>query len=636
MRDLQFDDAQTLSRSPDLHLQRPAPVPVVHLQLEQFRESHRAKRRKVREGISEEQTNESEHETVAQPGVGQDRAYVTAGPVADPENKIGVGPENGCGDALDVGGIVTPVRVDEHENVRRHVELREMPDPRQAGRTVSALWLIDDVRAVSSGDLGRPIRRAVVHDDDSADQLGNRAENQRERGFLVQGWKKNRYLMALGVVELTLLASLGWSPAADFPFPGLAIFAAAFATYAGAAWYIGSGPGDRRTIWLLAIAMRLALLPLTPELSDDVYRYLWDGHVQSSGVNPYAYAPAAAEVADLRTEYHQLVNNPTVQTIYPPLAQLAFLLIAMAGSTLMGAKIAWLICDLATAWLLGRIAAQSGRNERRVLLLYLWSPLLIVEVAWSGHLEPLGLFALTLSILLAGAARRKIAERRDDAEPSRALGSLGTTWPAFAAGGALALAALTKFAPAAALPALVRRLGWRPLAGFAITVLFLYAPYAVAGAELFSGLRTYSEHWWFMKGPFAALEALAADPTRARYVAAILVIAIVGWTAAARYDLERALLWTLGAGMVLTPTLHPWYVLWVLPMAALRTSRPWILLSGLAFIGYFGLGSFQAAGAWTQPGLARAVLWIPFLFVLAIDGWKLRTTSEPPQADQAG
>ena len=138
---------------------------------------------------------------------------------------------------------------------------------------------------------------------------------------------------------------------------------------------------------------------------------------------------------------------------------------------------------------------------------------------------------------------------------------------------------------------------------------------------------TYSEHWWFMKGPFAVLEAVTGDPARARVAAAVLVISIVGWTAAARYDLERTLLWALGAGMILTPTLHPWYVLWMLPMAALRTSRPWILLSGLAFIGYFGLGSFQNTGEWIQPGFARAALWMPFLILLAVDGIRARNRS---------
>jgi len=381
--------------------------------------------------------------------------------------------------------------------------------------------------------------------------------------------------------------------------------------------------GTTRTIWLLAIAMRLTLLPLTPELSDDIYRYLWDGHVQLSGMNPYLYAPGASELEGLRTAYHGLINNPTVPTIYPPFAQAAFFLIALMGSTLLSAKMVWLACDLGTAWLLSRIARATGRNEQRVLLLYLWAPLLIVEVAWSGHLEPLGLLVMVLAILMADIARRD--GPHPVSEPEEASNPKKRSWLPVAAGSALALSALTKFAPAAALPALVRRLGWKALAGFTIAGLVLYAPFVLAGPRLFTGLMTYSEHWWFMKGPFVLLEVATGDPARARLAAAVLVISVVAWSAIARYDLERTLLWLLGTGMILTPTLHPWYVLWMLPMAALRTSRPWILLSGLAFTGYFGLGSYQQTGDWLQPGLARAALWIPFLTLLVVDGVRART-----------
>ena len=422
-----------------------------------------------------------------------------------------------------------------------------------------------------------------------------------------------RALLLLGAVELGALAVLGWIPAAHrFPLPGLAVFAVAFAAYAAAAWVLlrrrpapddgGSGvggPGRTRTIWLLAIGMRVVLLPLTPVLSDDVHRYLWDGHVQLSGVNPYLHAPAAPEVEPLRTPFHPEINNPDVPTIYPPLAQLAFLLVAVAGSSILAAKLLWLSCDLGTAWVLARVARRTGRDEAPVLL-YLWAPLLVVEVAWSAHLEPLGLLFLALAILWAHEASRATSQAA-----------------AWKAGTALALSALTKLAPAAALPALARRHGWRALAGFALTVAILYLPYASAGAALFTGARTYGEHWWFMQGAFTLLEALASDPLQARLLAGAGVAGVVAWTAARRMELERALLWILGAGMILTPTFHPWYVLWMLPMAALRRSPAWIALGGLAFLGYFGLTGYQETGVWAQPPSIRAALWLPFFLLLA-------------------
>lgn len=441
-------------------------------------------------------------------------------------------------------------------------------------------------------------------------------------------------LIALGTVELLLLTALGWLPAAHrFPLPGLALFAAAFGAYAVAGIVLHRGstsqrerdrkrdrkrergsagaPGDAsnspaRAIWLLAVAMRLALLPLTPELSDDYHRYQWDGHVQASGTNPYLHAPAADEVASIRTESHHLINNPTVPTIYPPVAQLAFLLIALAGSNLILLKVLWLAADLATAWVLTRIAGETGRDPSLVLLLYAWAPLLVVEVAWSAHLEPLGLLPMAGAIWAAVRAR------------NGAAGAL--------AGVLLATSTLVKFAPAAALPALwPRGRDFLPrrsatdviaVAAFVATITLLYVPYAAAGSALFAGLRTYGEHWWFMKGTFGVIESIVGDPLAARRAVGLLVVGVVGLTWWRRFDLERSLLWTLGAGMILTPTLHPWYVLWMLPMAALRSSLPWLALSGLAFIGYFGLGAYQESGEWLQPTAARAALWLPFFGLL--------------------
>ena len=427
-----------------------------------------------------------------------------------------------------------------------------------------------------------------------------------------------RLWFGLGLIEVSLLIAFAWIPEAHrFPWPGLLLLGMAFAAYAAAAGLVirertgdstvtlgGAGPSPRQLTWGLAVVVRLGLLLLAPELSDDVNRYLWDGHIQAAGVNPYTHAPDAVELSELRTGYHEAINNPSVSTIYPPAAQLVFLLIALAGSSVFVMKAVWIGCDLATAWVLARTVRDRGGDEMPVLLLWLWSPLLLVEVAWSGHLESLGLLALALGIRFAGQGR---------------VGAVP-------AGVALAIAALTKFAPAAALPALVRRQGLPAAISFLATVILLYVPYASAGQALFTGLRTYSEHWWFMKGAFGVLEWIAGDPINARRLAAVIVLGVIGWTAWKAMELDRALLWILGAGMIFTPTLHPWYVLWMLPMAVLRQSRPWLLLSGLAFTGYFGLGSYQNTGEWAQPLLARAVLWLPFFVLMLCEAWATRSS----------
>lgn len=403
-------------------------------------------------------------------------------------------------------------------------------------------------------------------------------------------------LLLFGAVEVAGLAALAYWPAPPVPFPGILFYAAAFLAYALGARSLAvttaaGGASGRGRVWAIALAARVILLPRDPVLSDDVYRYLWDGHVQLQGWNPYGHPPASPTLEPLRTSWHALINHPDVPTIYPPAAQVAFLLIALLGGTILAAKLLWLAFDLATAVLLRRIAAGRA-TAPLVEYLYLCSPLLIVETAWSAHLEPLGLFALALVL----RAARPVA-----------------------AGAALALAALTKFAPAAALPPLVRSGGLRLAGAFAVTVLLLYAPYLAAGPTLWAGLGTYVRHWRFNDGLFAVMAAVTPSLTVAKAACAVAVLAVIARATLARFSTERSLFWILGAGLLLSPTVHPWYVLWLLPFAALRRSRPWLLLTGLVFLAYWGQAEYQRTGAWPQPLWVRLAIWAPFLALLAAD-----------------
>ncbi len=445
-----------------------------------------------------------------------------------------------------------------------------------------------------------------------------------------------RFLLAMGAVEFGLLVAAAWWPGRGFPWPGLPLVGGAFLAYAlaayategtrrsrgssaavealvcstdgAASWRSAGAEASRQSaqtelgiIWVWAVVFRLALLPVPPELSDDFYRYLWDGHVQVQGINPYAHAPADSALEAVRTPWHGLINNPSVSTIYPPLAQVIFFLNALLGGTVLGLKLVWVALDLLTALLLVRVASRSGRSPSGVAILYLWSPLLIVETAWNAHVETLGLVFLALVLYLG-------------ARPARA-------------GLALGLATLAKFAPAAALPPLWRRHGWLFTLAFGATLGALYLPYLSAGPMLWGGLATFAEHWRFQEGAFAVLERIVPGPRAPRVAAGLIVMGVIAWTTWRSYDAERALFWILGTGLLVSHTVHPWYVLWALPFAALRRSRGWILLSGLVFLGYWGLDTYHAQGVWPQPVWARLVLWMPVFGLLALDALPRRRRS---------
>lgn len=415
---------------------------------------------------------------------------------------------------------------------------------------------------------------------------------------------------------------MGWWPGGRAtPWPALWLWAVAFASYLGS-WRVANAV-PRRGIWAGGILLRAGLLPLTPFLSDDIYRYLWDGWVARNGVNPFLYAPTDPQLEALRTGWWPLINHPEIPTIYPPGAQIAFAALALGSAGWPLLKLAWIGADLGTAWVIDRHArGQSGAARNGPLLLYLWSPLLIVEVGWSGHLETLGILPMMAAVALlsgglpgAGAATSDAgvdpsggaADRPADRGGGRAL----------TGGALLGLGAAVKFAPLAAWPALWRRHGSRVAAVAILVPALLYLPYRAAGPRLFEALVTYAERWEFNPGLFQVLVRSVGAGTTPRRLAAGAVVGIALWAGWRRWPVDRALFWTIGAALLLSPTLHPWYVLWILPFACLFESGPWLLLTGTVFLGYAGRDAYHATGVWPQPTWLALLVHAPVVVWLA-------------------
>ena len=352
------------------------------------------------------------------------------------------------------------------------------------------------------------------------------------------------------------------------------------------------------------MALRITFLPLAPALSQDVYRYLWDGLIQLDGQSPFLTVPSELGLI-LPTPWFGLIPDAAAATPHAPFAQMVFLALAVAGGTVVQAKLLWIGMDLGVGWMLGRVALFSGRSRRLTQLLYLWSPLLVVEVAWSGHMIPLTLFLLTLVVLLA-----------------RAPGSSG-----LAAG----LASMVTPISLAAVPPLARRMGRRFFVGCLGGILLAVLPYAWSGRGMLRGALAPVSDTTFLEGPFLLLASALPGDWLPRVAAALAVLAVGVWAAAHRYRPERALLWVLGAAVVLTPALHPCVVLGVLPFAALRVSRPWLAFTGLSFFAYVavepGLG-----GTLVQPVWVHLVVWLPLLGMLAWEGRTAFLERFPPPA----
>jgi len=379
--------------------------------------------------------------------------------------------------------------------------------------------------------------------------------------------------------------------------------------------------GRLRLALLAALAFRLLAAAGDPALSDDVYRYVWDGRVQVEGVHPYRYAPAAPELAPFRDDDWTRINHVELRTIYPPLAEGWFFVLAALGAGPLGFKLAMGCLDfavvLALGWLLKRLSLPGHR-----VMLYAWNPLAIMESAGSGHVEPLGVLLLVLAV-------GWIIERKH---------ALSTT--------ALAAAIHVKLLPLMLVPGMLRRLRTRYAALLLLVLVALALPYALNGPAVGSGLFDYAERWERnalvfsgvrglmeqldsgeqLKPVVAALHHRIGDhglpwgwiesqvwPDRlARLIVGLLALLWIGrCTFHPRLGVPRETFLVLGGVLLLSPTMHPWYVLWILPFAAAHLAWGWLAFAALVPLAYLGAGG-------DVPWLVRSVEYgLPLLVLLA-------------------
>ena len=204
--------------------------------------------------------------------------------------------------------------------------------------------------------------------------------------------------------------------------------------WAAAAAVVTRSADRRPTLALIlgtAILLRLLALSAPVFLSDDINRYIWDGRVQAAGINPYRYIPTDPDLARLRDDaiYPNINRNNYAPTIYPPVAQMLFLLANRVGETVLAVKLVSVVVEAVGIGALLLILRAAG-EPREHILLYVWHPLPIWEIAGSGHIDAAIVAFIALALAAAVAGRR--------------------AW----SGAALAAATLVKFFPLVLAPAL--------------------------------------------------------------------------------------------------------------------------------------------------------------------------------------
>jgi glycosyl transferase family 87 len=439
--------------------------------------------------------------------------------------------------------------------------------------------------------------------------------------------KSQRRLISLGLLTQAGYLLMGYS-GTSLPLR-VGVQLALFVLYVAAIQEACREPLARRQVQALlglGVLFRITLLFQAPFYSGDLYRYLWDGHVQMVGhLNPYRYAPADPILAPLHNSIHPLVNHPEIPTLYPPVSEILFAAAAMAGGSVAGVKALLLCFDLAQLFLLRAMLRGGGLSPGRILI-YAWSPLVITEVAGNGHVDAAAIFFLILGIHLIIVARPGLS-----------------TLP-------LGLAVGAKILPLLTFPLLARRIPrkfW--LLPFAFIGAF-YLPYLGAGRGLVSGLVEYAERWQHndslfrillrcleglnptpsLKAIVGSLQTSLGDPSWIPllyryvypvYLARLGVVLALGGTATylvwRKVPPLRGCYVIFCVMIILSPTVHPWYLLWLMPFLPFFPSRAWILLTGLVPLSYLDPG--PVVNGTTTLAWVRWAQYLPFFSLMIWD-----------------
>lgn len=355
----------------------------------------------------------------------------------------------------------------------------------------------------------------------------------------------------------------------------------------------------------VAVALRIAFLAVQPVGSPDYYRYVWDGRVQASGINPYRYAPDDTALTFLHTDIlPRLVTYPNMKTIYPPLSEMLFYVAYLAGGEgYFGIKLLILIFDLFTMFGL-YLMLKRLNMDRKYLLIYALCPLPLIQFFLDGHVDAFGFAFLIFAIYFYFGGRKTLS--------FVLIGLSMLIKP-------LALIVIPIFF-------LAEKGAMNRLKAAAIPLLLffaLYVPYMFTGSP-FTSLMTFTENWTFNGIVFHVLDAFIHDNQRTRAVCAILLVIAYVPMVLSKKDILTKIYLSIFLLFIFSPIVHPWYIGWLAVLLPIIPRWSGIAYAGLSSLTAFTILNYQLTGVWHDYTLVLILEYGPVLLLLLWEEWQAR------------
>ncbi len=393
--------------------------------------------------------------------------------------------------------------------------------------------------------------------------------------------------------------------------------------------------GGERTLFYEGLLIRLGLIVAVPNLSDDFYRFLWDGQMNLMGISPFSYTPEVLadnllSISDQASTNYLLtlldgMNSKEYYTIYPPVHQAVFTMASLAAPHIIVSviviRLALLAAEIGTYFslqaLLGRFKICKSR-----LAWYWLNPLMIIEFIGNLHFEGVMICFLLWSIFCLTRSQLNLAALF------------------------YATAVCTKLWPLMFLPLLYRHLGFKKLLQFSFTIAILsvlaFWPFMGEGffVNFGTSIELYFRRFEFNASVFYIIRFLgfktvgydvvqtAGPILAAAFFSFIIFYSFLRPALKLKHALQTISLVFL-VFLFLSTTIHPWYVTLLAGLAPVTGFRHGLAWSGTVFLSYFAYGQVD----FDENALLIILEYVVVLTVLLVDirhrNCRLRDISKP-------
>lgn len=378
-------------------------------------------------------------------------------------------------------------------------------------------------------------------------------------------------------------------------------------------------------IILFGILFRLIFVFSEPILEDDFYRYLWDGAVLANGENPYEFSPKEIIngggneklrlLADDSGDIINKINNPSLKTIYPTLAQICFSLSYIISPWNVSVwKLILLGFDLITLGLL-IITFQQLKISVSNILIYWWNPLLIKEIFNSGHMDVM-VFPIVLAAFLFFLRHRKYF--------STIMLGIGVgvkLWPAF-------------LFPLFLKPFIKNpKVLLKNTAIFTSVAALIFLPILLSQLDSSSGFVAYGKSWennssFFrivLFGMESLFRAIDIHPGNAqKYSRLLILIILLLWIVYTSLfnksdNIYKKALLIIAAAYLVSPTQYPWYFTWVILFLTINPQLSILSLTALLPL-YYARYYFEPIGDFKF--FHNVIVWFEFVPIWFFIFWE--------------